>query len=1671
MSFQIQYYQREGFSSALTVTNTYTTYNRIYVEDNSTIEIGDVFKVGGYDIEFVVHAKASSNLIYVFNDLASLPGISHTDLRGLPLTYIKSEDYSITPASYFLKADIASTHSTFNAGSNDFVGDGRLASFFPSVSYFQFEGSEAVFKLNEIRTSATSSDTATAYLQYTLSSFGEAAKVAGHIINQKTQEDFDEYVRVNIKNSLYITGVDYSTDSFTVESSSSMTAQDILTDFVFPDDTFNIDGIDFTVFTVESDTDGSVSKRIYTAEPLGSYTIVEGSYLNFTGSAIPGDIALDPIEHVTDQNETVLTVSGSTTDIPEGETVSINVTDDSSVSVAGSALVALDGTYSTTLDVSTLADGTLTAEASVVDQTGTTITDTTTAIKGLMFEEFTRQGAPENGLLEVTGFHDQNTFSVKYAENAFNVNHGHLLPGDIITLAGLEHIEFEMSGTDFTFLGTYQDKGIEHADVAGKTIVYLRSRRYENLPAHDLYVDSYNSINVAIRSYSGLDGTTIAKALAGKHVKFNDFATVGFSRNASKYTADSALLNSVWQDGQPVVGTLVAGHKSQNEVNKLKNVLYVTGVNQTTSPTYGTGSGIISFDVGEDVGYTASTIAYNFIYPGDKFTVQANGVDGVYDLELTVASTGSGSIKPKEDLTQYDIVNGSPLYFGNSALLSATLSITAEAADATNEAAVQASGTYANLEPGTLIKIVASDSVGSSATAYTSAEQDGAYIGSIDVSALAGGTITYEASVVDMQWNTVTATTTAQKSTHLDGTLALDPLATITGDNASAYAIPGTTTGIPSGEFVSITVTGSLGATITANAEVIADGSFSATIDASTLTNGEATIEATVTDQNGNLLADTAVVTVDIVPAGSISIGALAAVDYNNDTAWAVSGTTSEIPEGETVSISVTDGSAGTVAGSALVGMDGSYSTTLDVSGLADGTLTADASVVDQRGDTVTSTATADKDTRLPGTIDLTLPAQIDKTNVSAVPLSGGTTNTPEASTVTVDLTDGANTVTGTASTQADGSWSLSLDANALDDGTITATASVTDQRGDVVSATGMVEKDSLLPGSVSIRIGSTSDISAVTVSGGTTNTPSGSQVGLQVVDGAEVVHNFTANTDANGDYQTTLNLSAIADGTFTITASVEDETGAVVADTAQAQKSTSVEQGGTIAVSASDVGKDNVGSFAVWGSTLNVNVGQSVTITVHDGGSGLVTATASVEATGEYSASFNVSGLLDGQLTITATTTDEIGGTIVDSVTVTKDALHPGTITAISEAVTKENVLAVPVSGSTANTPAGNVVSISATGPLNEIARAEAEIQADGSYAGTIDLSSLADGQVHVLASVEDETGAAISASVSIKKDALHPGTLTIEAPSVGKHNVSAVSVFGNTVNVPTGSSLWVVAEDIEGGQASVSTVTEAEGYSTDLDVSELADGTLTITVTTTDETGAEITASTQVEKDALHPGTIDVFMPDVSPDNVGRIQAAGSTINVHELEQVTIRVTDREGGQVSSTATVGADGSYIKALDLSELVDGDLTISVSVMDETGATISASEQAKKDTASTDDFTLSNLQTHYGRSFPTGIGADQFRIAKAHTLNYVKTFLIAAQLELDDEVYSYIKEAIWDIAHYKLWLNVGTPSESVTKKNEVAIQWLKDIAKGNVRIKMKTQESRKKGLHTIQLLR
>src|SRR5690606_25846994 len=180
----------------------------------------------------------------------------------------------------------------------------------------------------------------------------------------------------------------------------------------------------------------------------------------------------------------------------------------------------------------------------------------------------------------------------------------------------------------------------------------------------------------------------------------------------------------------------------------------------------------------------------------------------------------------------------------------------------------------------------------------------------------------------------------------------------------------------------------------------------------------------------------------------------------------------------------------------------------------------------------------------------------------------------------------------------------------------------------------------------------------AVSITGTTVDVASGSTVTLTIndTDGATAAVTVTAIVQADGSYATTANLSSLTNGNLTVNASATDHNSQPVQNTDIAIKNAVA---GSIHVQVDNV-DDGASTLDLSGTTSNVNVGATVTLTITSPNGGApVVVTGQVQVGGGYSmADVDISGLTDGPLTITAETTDLSGNAIDDDTTAALNAL-----------------------------------------------------------------------------------------------------------------------------------------------------------------------------------------------------------------------------------------------------------------------------------------------------------------------------------------------------------------------------------------------------------------------------
>jgi hypothetical protein len=374
-----------------------------------------------------------------------------------------------------------------------------------------------------------------------------------------------------------------------------------------------------------------------------------------------------------------------------------------------------------------------------------------------------------------------------------------------------------------------------------------------------------------------------------------------------------------------------------------------------------------------------------------------------------------------------------------------------------------------------------------------------------------------------------------------------------------------------------------------------------------------------------------------------------------------------------TLTISADDGADGSGVASITYTLDAGNPVTVNAATTAipvsgDGNHTVSYSAADNAGNaSSTQTRNIRIDTAAPGVASLSVPAYINSTNVTAVPVSG---TAEPGSTVSLTIRDAgsAHTVTAETTASGTGSWSITPGLGTLNQGAVSYSATVTDPAGNTGPATTVTAtKDTIAPATPTLSVPAyvnNANVTAVPVSG---TAEAGSSLTLTVTD-AGTAHTVTATTTASGTGAwsfTALNLSTLNQGTVTYSAAATDTAG----NTASPAVATGTKD--TVAPVAPGlnappyVNSATAASVQVTGTS---EAAASVSLTVADTAGHTVTRTVVASGTGAWTVTgLNLTSFSDTALTYSAIATDTAGNTGTPaSYTGKKDVLAP-TVTGIT--------------------------------------------------------------------------------------------------------------------------------------------------------------------------------------------------------------------------------------------------------------------------------------------------------------------------------------------------------------------------------------------------------------------
>ncbi|MER1547469.1 Ig-like domain-containing protein [Enterobacter hormaechei] len=857
------------------------------------------------------------------------------------------------------------------------------------------------------------------------------------------------------------------------------------------------------------------------------------------------------------------------------------------------------------------------------------------------------------------------------------------------------------------------------------------------------------------------------------------------------------------------------------------------------------------------------------------------------------------------------------------------------------------SGTSTDLAAGSTVTVTIN---GKSYSA--SVQADGTWQAAVpaaDVSRWADGSLTISASAQDTSGNPVNI------GTVVDVDLA--PVAisinTVTDDNVLNAAekgqnlvLSGSSSNVEAGQTVTIIFAGKTWTTT-----VDANGDWTCTVpaaDLSGLKDGEASVQVSVTNVNGNAASSSQAFSV-ATAAPAVTINTISGDNMLNAAEAAqeltLSGT-STAEAGQTVTVTF-NGNQYT----AQVQANGSWTLDVpaaDLAGIADGSAAVTVTVSDKAGNPASAGASVLVDTTVPQ-ITFDIVAGDDIVNIAehgqALIVTGKVTGAQAGDVITLTL----NGKDYTAMLDGAGNWSVGVpaaDVGALANGDQTISATVTDKAGNSTSATHAFDVSLTAP-VIAINTLAVDDVINATEKGqdllisGTSNQPDGTRITV-TLNGIS----YAATTDASGNWSVTVpaaNVSALGEASYSVTASVTDTAGNSANTSHSVLVDSALPQVTINAVATDDV--INAAEVAS-GQTLSGKVSGAAsgdTVTISVGGNTYTTIVQDDLSWSVNVASDVLTAIGNGDLTVSASVTNGHGNTGSGERDITIDANLPGLRVnkvagddVINSIEHGQNLI---ITGSSYGLAAGSALTVTVNGKTYA-----ATVLADGTWTAAVpaaDVGALSEGTVTVTVEGQSAAGNPVSISHDVKVDL---ATVAISIDAIATDDVinaaekgADLVLSGATTNVEENQTVTITF----GGKTYSATVDASGNWTATVpsaDLGSLKDGDASVQVSVTNVNGNSASAGREYSVDATAP-TVSIEI--VSDNNI---------INAAEAQQdlVVNGVSNAEAGQtvtvtlngVDYTTTVQVNGSWsvtVPSADIGAITDGSYTITAAVADKAG--------------------------------------------------------------------------------------------------------------------------------------
>ena len=965
-------------------------------------------------------------------------------------------------------------------------------------------------------------------------------------------------------------------------------------------------------------------------------------------------------------------------------------------------------------------------------------------------------------------------------------------------------------------------------------------------------------------------------------------------------------------------------------------------------------------------------------------TVQGNGSWAISPVSLAPLADGSLTLSATATDKEGNVANAT---HNDTLDTFAAIAISSDGSVAgmynlADSRAVTVSGTVTGVETGQPVTVVFTDALSHTVTANTTVQAGGVWsITPASLASLSDGPITVSAATQDRAGNPAQISDNDMLDTHASISIGSD--GSIGGvynkADSGAVIVSGTVSGVETGESVMVIFTDAHGNTVSATSTVLANGTWTLPpASLAGLVDGPVTVSATTQDHAGNIATASNNDTLDTFASLAISSDGSVAGVYNlaDSRSVIVSGTVAGVETGQPVTVTFIDANGHSVSANTNVQIGGTWSISpVSLAHLTDGAITVTASAADRAGNPASSSNNDTLDTfaSLAISNDGSVDGIYNQADSHAVVVSGTVVGVETGQPVTVTFADAhGHTVSASATVQAGGTWAIApANLAPLSDGPVTVSAATADKAGNPASGSNsdvLDTHDSITIGNDGSVAGvyNRADSGAVIVTGTVVGVEAGQTVTVTFTDTNSNTLSTTAVVQGSGAWTTNpINIGSLTNGSITVSATATDLAGNVATTT----HSDTLDTVANIAISSdgSAGGFYNLAdsrSVNVNGTVTGVETGQAVTVTFSDTRGHTVIANTTVQAGGAWSITpANLSSLVDGQVTVTASTHDQAGNPATTSRSDTLDThaslsiSSDGSVGGVYNLADSRSVI---VSGTVSGVEAGQPVTVVFRDSQGNTVTENTTVQAGGNWSSpAASLASLTDGPVTVTASTSDRAGNPASASDSDTLDTFAAIAITSDGSVSGVYNLAdsgAVTVSGTVLGVEAGQTVTVTFSDAASDTITAHATVRGDGTwsITPISMATLVDGPVTVTASTQDRAGNTAMVS---DNDTLDTFASIAINSDGSISNVynkadsGNVTVTGTATGVESGQPVAVSITDSASHTVMANTTVQADGSWVvSSINLAPLTDGPVTVTATTHDKAGNPASTSDSDTLDT-------------------------------------------------------------------------------------------------------------------------